>query len=294
LIIQSDNTVAQAKNSEFNIFCAYLSAKYFRTVDVHYLTEGHTHLDIDQLFAVILELVLRKYCWETPQELAGYISSVMSRKFEEKGEDFHCSTLTGIRDFSAWLQPLGVKLSGAFASRKKRGGQETIWSPHSFSYKQWRDMLATEKSKTSGEGKPEDVFCLVKSYMHDQELLQAPLLVLPADRARLLVDPAPTKLCSREVLLAARKDQLLAFAALLEKSEFHYLEAAKYMRQLVSQEPGRVMSLLRLQWLHSARERAVAPLPVSGNPYFQHLPDIPWRLLATFKAMAPQPLPLEG
>jgi hypothetical protein len=214
----------------------------------------------------------------------------MSEKFQAKGEDLHCSILSGIRDSGAWLQPLGVKLSGAFASRKIRGGHETIWSPHSFSYKQWRDMLESEKSKMPGGAQPEDVCCMVKSYMHDRELLQPPLVVLPADRARLITDPAPTMLCSREALQPARKEQLLAFADLLEKPEFHYLEAAKYMRHLANQEQGRVTSLLRLQWLQTLRrEVSSSPLQASGNPYFAHLPEIPWRLLASFQAMAGQP-----
>lgn len=294
LIIQSDNTVAQAKNSDFNIFCAFLAAKYFRTVDVHYLTEGHTHLDIDQFFAVILELILRRHTWETPEQLIDLIASVMSEKFKAKGEDLHCSVLTGVRDFATWLQPLGVELKGAFASRKiRRGVGDTIWSPHSFTYKKWEDMQQCEKSMLSSVAQPQDVFCLVKAYMHDQNLLQAPLLVLPAARVPLLADPAPTTLCPREALQPARKEQLLAFADLLEKPEFHYLEAAKYMRYLANQEPGRATSLLRLQWLHSLRREAhVSAIEVSGNPYYAHLPDIPWRLLASFQAMAgPVPAP---
>jgi len=129
--------------------------------------------------------------------------------------------------------------------------------------------------------------------MHDQSLLQPPLLVLPAARVPLVADPAPTTLCPREALQPVRQEQLLAFADLLEKPEFHYLEAAKYMRHLANQEPGWVTSLLRLQWLHSLqRDTHVSSMEASGNPYFAHLPDIPWRLLASFQAMAgPVPAP---
>jgi len=246
------------------------------------------------VFAVILELVLRKHTWETPEQLIKLIDSVMSEKFKAKGEDLYSSVLTGVRDCASWLQPLGVELKGAFASRKiRKGVGETIWAPHSFTYKKWGDMQQSEKSMTSGEGQPEDVFCLVKAYMHDQNLLQPPLLVLPAARVPLVADPAPTALCPREALQPSRKSQLLSFADLLEKPEFHYLEAAKYMRHLATQEPGRATSLLRLQWLHSLRRDAKAPtMEVSGNPYFAHLPDIPWRLLASFQAMAtPTPAP---
>lgn len=50
LLIQSDNTVAQAKNKEVMAVCAtWAMLKLFRTVTVNFLTVGHTHEDCDQL-----------------------------------------------------------------------------------------------------------------------------------------------------------------------------------------------------------------------------------------------------
>ena len=47
LVIQSDNTVAQTKNSYVHLALAYLVCKHnFKTVTVNYLIVGHTHEDI--------------------------------------------------------------------------------------------------------------------------------------------------------------------------------------------------------------------------------------------------------
>jgi hypothetical protein len=47
LIVQSDNTVAQAKNSVANMFLASLVARNkFTTANLFYLLVGHTHEDV--------------------------------------------------------------------------------------------------------------------------------------------------------------------------------------------------------------------------------------------------------
>ena len=49
LVIQSDNTVAQAKNAVVMLCLAYLVALgYFVSVDIMFLMVGHTHEDVDQ------------------------------------------------------------------------------------------------------------------------------------------------------------------------------------------------------------------------------------------------------
>ena len=56
----SDNTTSQCKTNDFNVWLATLAGRlHFRTCDVHFLVEGHAREDIDQLLAVILELVMR-------------------------------------------------------------------------------------------------------------------------------------------------------------------------------------------------------------------------------------------
>ncbi len=47
LVVQSDNTTAQAKNTYVSMFLAYLAAKYkFTTTNLFFLQVGHTHEDV--------------------------------------------------------------------------------------------------------------------------------------------------------------------------------------------------------------------------------------------------------
>ena len=49
LVIQSDNTVSQTKNTYVHIALAYLAAiKQFKRVSVNYLMVGHTHSNSGQ------------------------------------------------------------------------------------------------------------------------------------------------------------------------------------------------------------------------------------------------------
>ena len=51
LVIQSDNTVAQANNTIVIVFWAYLAALgYFVSVGIMFLMVGLTRADVDQLF----------------------------------------------------------------------------------------------------------------------------------------------------------------------------------------------------------------------------------------------------
>ena len=61
LILQVDNTVSQAKNETTALFIAWLVAtKKFKTLNLCFLMVGHTHEDIDQLFAVIMYIMFRR------------------------------------------------------------------------------------------------------------------------------------------------------------------------------------------------------------------------------------------
>ena len=61
LVVQSDNTTAQAKKSEVGQFLATLVGKYrFKTATLNFLIVGHTHEDVDLMFGIMLSLVLRR------------------------------------------------------------------------------------------------------------------------------------------------------------------------------------------------------------------------------------------
>ena len=79
LVVQSDNTVAPAEKRYVTLILAYpLSRNKVRTTNFFFLVVGHTHEDIDELFAVVLSLVLRRMNFQTAEnsELSHQRSSV--------------------------------------------------------------------------------------------------------------------------------------------------------------------------------------------------------------------------
>ena len=68
LWVQADNTPSQAKNSTVLEYLSVLVRRHkFRTVTLNFLQVGHTHEDIDQLFGILLAMVLRRFVIKTPQ-----------------------------------------------------------------------------------------------------------------------------------------------------------------------------------------------------------------------------------
>jgi hypothetical protein len=141
LVVQSDNTTAQAKNSETNVFLAHLVARFkFRTANLMFLIVGHTHEDIDQLFGLVLMLVLRKTKFQTKQDLAVLIRDRMRDLIQSRGEELSVDILENVRDFNSWLQPLKVELYNCWATR------DGLEAPHCFSYKLRSDLAPGEVS----------------------------------------------------------------------------------------------------------------------------------------------------
>ena len=78
LVIQSDNTTAQAKNSESGEYLATLvGRKNFFSALLNFLIVGHTHEDVDHLWSVLLALVVRHHCFHTPEEVVTQIQIAM-------------------------------------------------------------------------------------------------------------------------------------------------------------------------------------------------------------------------
>ena len=75
LVIQTDNTVSQSKNSFAHLFQALLVSRLlFKTVTMNYFMVGHTHEDIDQLFALVVKYILQKTSYQAPAEILEYIA----------------------------------------------------------------------------------------------------------------------------------------------------------------------------------------------------------------------------
>ena len=84
----------------------------------------------------------------------------MAPFFANKGYQLNCEILTHIRDFGAWLRPLGIRAYNCWLTR---GG---VSSPHSFTFKLRMDLTNAEQQLLRAEGAithmretPVDVFC---------------------------------------------------------------------------------------------------------------------------------------
>ena len=348
LVVQSDNTTAQAKNSYVAVFLSFLVSKYkFATANLFFLQVGHTHEDIgastclvfccfrsgvapsivfvlhvfwrsvhhvcaiavfvhglgpgvmgqvqlhsmhaqrnaknacnmpDQLFGVILELILRRVPFQVVSELIQRLRETLASRVEAKGESLYVEELFHIRDFNQWLAPIDITLYNAWVSREGR------FAPHAFTYKLRQDLTRKEQGMMMRRdrgfhGDPRDVFVCVKAFMHSTEV-KKPVMVLPVDRARRVVQKCPGVLVEDAGLTAHRAQELLNWAAVLERPQYGLGEAADALRALVHDRPPGVVC--PAPWLERDEAAPAAVLHDTGNAMFAHLPDTSWDLLVTF------------
>ena len=98
------------------------------------MTVGHTHADIDQIFSVLLSLVVRRHRFHTPDELVLEIQIAMRKVLADRPEVVSAVLLDEIFDFGAWLDAQGVHLHTAWVSR------DGVDAPHSFCYNMRKDL----------------------------------------------------------------------------------------------------------------------------------------------------------
>ena len=272
LVIQSDNTVSQAKNQYVAIFLAVLvSRRLFLSVNLMFLVVGHTHEDIDQLFGVIVSLILLLNSFQTIAELMRYLLEKLRAKFAAKQEVITQTSLTAVRDFIKWCEPLERSVWNCWGNRL---GQE---SPHSFTFKQGRELTRSEQAwfdESRGLDVSEDVYCCVKTYMRDTTLQQAPVLILPADRHERLVGE-PREVCARHAMGKPKIDNYTKLKAKLK--DYGLKEAADALHALMY---VRSYSMPTFPWLSRGWVVDRADRGDSGNYFFPHLPASSWKLFA--------------
>ena len=281
LVVQSDNTTAQAKNQHVTLFLAYAVARFkFQTANIFFLVVGHTHEDIDQLFGIILQLVLRKVAFRTSRHLIDALHAIMRPRVESRHETFHAEELKRVRDFSAWLSPAGIEMYHAFGTR------DDIEAPHAFSFKLRKDLTPKEQimipqhSRCCRDPHDHDVFCCTKTYMRSPTLQDPPLRVLPVERAGWIVAHSPQTWASHEPPSDKRAKELRELANLVRSADHGMPDAADALEELaagslappIPQTPWLIGVCLPLADVHD-----------SGNVLFPHLPDTSWQLLVRFK-----------
>ncbi len=285
LVIQSDNTTSQAKNSLVGQFLATLvAAGKFETCTLNFLEVGHTHEDVDLAFGILLAKVLQRHRVQCPDELATMIAIEMGIWAAGRGEECHCTVLHRIRDFYGWLEPQGIHIHNCWMTR------QGIQAPHSFAYKRRHGLTDAELLAVSivhnANAQDEDVFCTVKHRMHSLHPNGAPTLVSPRDRFLAVQTLAPVHWEAPTPFTEGRMNVLLQLADKLERTTedwgptFSYFRAAAALRDLVH---GHACPPIVPGWLGQA---AVPYAPVeryTGNVYFGHLPDMSWRMLVSFR-----------
>jgi len=278
LWVQSDNTVSQAKNAYTANLMAFLVGRFkFHTTNLCYLPVGHTHEDVDQLFGVVAQLLCRQKTFEDPADVKRIVQQGLQDRIAAKGEDLSVEFLDEVRDFKTWLQVTGLTPNNCF------GNREGVEAPGSFSWKLRLDLTSAERAmleRRGNTGQQHDVFCLVKQSMHAVDLLQPPVLVMPAERCR-RVAVQPVGMQARIAYPDERVTQLLKLADACEYA-CGMPRAAFYIRGLVSQRIRCTIPPSTV-WLCSRSQVRLDPVILNGTPAFRHLPDaMLWRMKVRF------------
>ena len=85
------------------------------TFCINYLTKGHTHEDVDGFLAELLP-TLRRRAHDGPEDLVGVLQEDLEQRARNAGEDLTVQ-ICHPREYSAWLEGLGVKLTNCFMPR---------------------------------------------------------------------------------------------------------------------------------------------------------------------------------
>ena len=288
LVVQSDNTTAQAKNAEAAKFLAVLVRKFkFHTIVLNFLRVGHTHEDVDQMFAVLLVQVLRRVRFQRPEELRAAIEVSLRAVVDARGESLRAVHLTHIRDFGAWMNVVHVSPESCFVSR---GGVDV---PHSFTFKFRMDLTHVDVQRLRADeprsakrfaADPLDVFCVTKHFMSSTET-SPPVLLIPNERFGRLSE-APGGSCYKpSPLTDKRKVELVQLATFLEgftaawRNDQSYFRAAQDLREMAN---GRDAQVSRDVFLTRRAVPRTTPAAMSDNVYFGNLPDSCWRMKVSF------------
>ncbi|CAE7250508.1 unnamed protein product [Symbiodinium sp. CCMP2592] len=282
LVLQSDNTCSFSKNSTTHLYFSYLvAAGKMQTVTANYLVRGHTHEDIDALFAEFLP-VLRRSSFDCLQDVLDIMQAAMQARAENCGEALLVQDSSDIRAYEDWLSTMGIKLSSAFMPRKPKGQDHLQDVPHSYIYKRRMDLTALEMSRlprASKEGDTKDVFVVCKSRMLDKDT-HPPVLVLPHSRLGRLPPFQDIPLVPRQTVSDQRRKDLIKLAGVVERAPFSRGAGSDALKKLASGSYQPEKS--PLPWFEAAGSM-LPPSMLSRNELFPHLPEATWPMMAKFR-----------
>ena len=231
LVLQSDNTPAQAKNNESLQFLAMLVARRtFQTCTLNFLTVGHTHEDVDQLFGLITSWMSQIHSFSTPEEVLQLLEESLIQKLRGRWSKVYSEFVSGIRHWNSWLTPLNCRFHGGL---QHRSGVE---APHSFSLKHMSSLsgaeqVAGQENPPGWLPNPDDVMICVKAFMRDHNLQQPAMPRLPPNAFSRLQSLLPAQVISRQPLKPNLAKTYLDLARFAEAQNLQ--EAADALRSLV-------------------------------------------------------------
>lgn len=243
IIIQSDNTAKEGRNSQMMTWAALLvQAEKFREVSLMLFRVGHTHCRLDQRFGVIGAKLALARSLESPAE---YVSYLQEHYTPSRGVKLIVEEIHAVHHWREFVAPLGTHFAGM------QGSRTTADAAHCLRVVR-RDNLglampgfvATEISEASAGGCATDPVLLAKHWISSKMLSQNPTTLLTGpcqlDFAKLLNLKAPK--------LVLTEDSIKKFA----KTATTVLEAPWNME---------TASAYLNKWLQKNKDKIVGELP---------------------------------
>ena len=176
---------------------------------------------------------------QSPQDISELLTSELRPHFMRQGVEFECHIVNCVRDVSAMI-PKVLRLEGCYRTRNE------VESPHSFVFVPRGWLSATLQGAVQQDHPFKhcnhrlDVVVLVRQWMADASLIQAPTLVYPNELRRDSVQFIHTLNTNPDLQMPAlkdeRKQELESLASFLRSKYGNlHVKAADYYGELIGQ-----------------------------------------------------------
>ena len=197
----------------------------------------------------------------------------LHERVTRRGDELQAKHITGVRNFQSWLEPMGVTLSNCFRPRKDAEDYEV---PHCFIFVKGQALTRKQHDMMNDTVEDDAVYCLVKEYVRDVNLLQPPVFVTsPMLSAR--VEPKPCLVHSMQPL-SDEQIRMYSKLATLCAHKFALPNAAAALEKLLQ---DRTYEVTEISWLEQCN-REFHPCE-EGHAYFPQLPRSCWQLVASIR-----------
>ena len=237
LIIQSDNTSKEGRNSPMLTFASLLvKSNRFAEVSLTMFRVGHTHNRLDQRFGVIGAKLARAGPLQTPE---AYVSYLQENYVPARGVELKIEVIHAVHHWREFVAPLNVHFSGI------QGSKTTADAAHVMRVVR-RENLQEAGPELLGliqggaDGQDSDPILLAKHWLCSKTLSQPPTVLLtefPLDFMSLVALEAPRTVLTEE---SVKKYQKTANEILEAPWSMHeaYAYLLKWMERNASGKQG--------------------------------------------------------